>query len=41
MTPTRRNFGHQALAGLIALQAPAMALAQLKKPVASTDCQVL
>ena len=41
MTPTRRNFGHQALAGLIALQAPAMALAQLKKPVAGTDYQVL
>ena len=33
MTPTRRNFGHQALAGLIALQAPAMALAQFKKPL--------
>ena len=41
MTPTRRNFGHQALAGLIALQAPAMALAQIKKPVAGTDYQVL
>ena len=41
MTPTRRNFGHQALAGLIALQAPAMALAQFKKPIAGTDYQVL
>ncbi len=41
MTPTRRNFGHQALAGLIALQAPAIALAQFKKPIAGTDYQVL
>ena len=41
MTPTRRNFGQQALAGLIALQAPAIALAQFKKPVAGTDYQVL
>ena len=41
MTPTRRNFGHQALAGLIALQAPAMALAQFKKPIAGSDYQVL
>ena len=41
MTPTRRNFGQQAMAGLIALQAPAMALAQFKKPVAGTDYQVL
>ena len=41
MTPTRRNFGHQALAGLITLQAPAMALAQFKKPIAGTDYQVL
>jgi len=41
MTPTRRNFGQQAMAGLIALQAPAIALAQFKKPVAGTDYQVL
>jgi thiol:disulfide interchange protein DsbA len=41
MTPTRRNFGQQALAGLVALQAPAIALAQFKKPVAGTDYQVL
>jgi len=41
MTPTRRNFGQQTLAGLIALQAPAIALAQFKKPVAGTDYQVL
>ena len=41
MTPTRRNFGQQAIAGLIALQAPAIALAQFKKPVAGTDYQVL
>ena len=41
MTPTRRNFGQQTLAGLIALQAPSIALAQFKKPVAGTDYQVL
>lgn len=41
MTPTRRNFGQQALAGLLALQLPAIALAQFKKPVAGTDYQVL
>jgi thiol:disulfide interchange protein DsbA len=41
MTPTRRNFGQQTLAGLIALQAPAIALAQFKKPVPGTDYQVL
>jgi len=41
MTPTRRNFGQQAMATLIALQAPAIALAQFKKPVAGTDYQVL
>jgi len=41
MTPNRRNFGQQAMAGLIALQAPAIALAQFKKPVAGTDYQVL
>jgi len=41
MTSTRRNFGQQAMAGLIALQAPAIALAQFKKPVAGTDYQVL
>ena len=41
MTPTRRNFGQQAMAGLIALQAPAIALAQFTKPVAGTDYQVL
>jgi len=41
MTPTRRNFGQQALAGMVALQVPAIALAQFKKPVPGTDYQVL
>lgn len=41
MTSNRRNFGQQALVGLIALQTPAMVLAQFKKPVAGTDYQVL
>ncbi len=41
MTPTRRDFGQQILTGLIALQAPAIALAQFKKPIAGTDYQVL
>jgi len=41
MTFTRRNFEQQTLAGLLTLLAPAIALAQFKKPVAGTDYQVL
>ena len=38
---TRRNFELQTLAGLLTLLAPAVAMAQFKKPVAGTDYQVL
>ena len=41
MNFTRRNFEQQTLAGLLTLLAPAIALAQFKKPVAGTDYQVL
>ena len=41
MNFTRRNFEQQTLAGLLTLLAPAVAMAQFKKPVAGTDYQVL
>ena len=41
MNFTRRNFEQQTLAGLLTLLAPAVAIAQFKKPVAGTDYQVL
>jgi protein dithiol oxidoreductase (disulfide-forming) len=41
MTFTRRNFEQQTLAGLLTLLSPAVALAQLKKPVAGTDYHAL